>query len=75
VLRQGRWRTSTRWAELVLGLLGIVVLLVIIFGPEVFLFDAAAKSVLAIPLLIGSIETCVRLYRLLVRAPGEPFRS
>ncbi len=75
VLRHGRWRRSTRWAELAVGVLGIVVLLVIMLGPQVFLFDVAAKSVLAVPLVIGTIETCVRLFRVLARGPGEPFRA
>jgi hypothetical protein len=74
VLREGRWQRSTRWAELAVGVLGIVVLLVIILGPQVFLFDLAVKSALAVPLIIGTIETCVRLFRLLVRGPAETFR-
>ncbi len=71
VLLQGRWRTATRWAELAVGALGVVVLLEIVLGPPVFLFDAAAKSVLAVPLLIAAIKTCLRLYRLLARPSGE----
>jgi hypothetical protein len=68
VLVHGRWRRSTRFAELALGVLGIVVLLAIVLGPQVFVFDSAAKSVLVVPLLIAGIVTGVRVYRLSVRA-------
>jgi hypothetical protein len=74
VIRQGRWRRGTRWAELALGLFGAAVLLVIMLGPQVFVFDLAAKSILAIPLLIAAIQTGVRLYRLLARPPSEPWK-
>ena len=74
VLRRGRWTRSTRWSQLLLGIAGAAVLLVIMLGPEVFVLDTAAKSVLAVPLLIVAIESAVRLHRLLRRPPTGPWR-
>ncbi len=75
VLAQGRWRRSTRWMELALGGMGIAVLVVVMLGPPVFAFDSAMKSVLVVPLLIAVLSNGARLFRLLARAPAEPFRG
>jgi hypothetical protein len=75
VLRQGRWRRETRWAEFGLGLLGGVVLLLIILGPPVFRFNSIVKGILLGPVVIIAIESIGRLYRLLTRKPFDPWRA
>ena len=72
VLRHGRWRSETRWAEFGLGLFWATIIYLIIIGPEVFLFDWISKAFLKGVLLIILIESCARLYRLLKRRWFEP---
>lgn len=75
VLRQGRWRRKTRWAEFALGLLGGVVLLLIIIGPPVFRYNTIVKGILLGPLLIIAITSVGRVYRLLTCKPTESWTA
>lgn len=70
VLRHGRWRRETRWAEFGLGLFGAVILVLIVLGPPVFRYDWLAKAVLKGGILIVAIESGARLYRMLTRKPA-----
>ncbi len=72
VLRYGRWRRETRWAEFGLGLFGAAVIYLIIIGPEAFRFDWITKGFLKVVLLIILIDSGARLYRLLKRRWFEP---
>jgi hypothetical protein len=67
VLRQGRWRRETRWAEFALGLAAIGILLMVILGPPVFRFDRIVKVVLTVALVGKGIESVGRMWRLLRR--------
>jgi len=67
VLRQGRWRQETRWAEFALGLVAIGILVMVILGPPVFRFDQIVKLVLIVALIGKGMESAGRLYRLLRR--------
>lgn len=71
VLRQGRWTHATRWAEFALGLISGAIWLMIVLGPRVFHYDWIAKGFLKGVLVLIVIESCVRLYRLLVRRAAE----
>jgi hypothetical protein len=73
VLRHGRWRRTTRWAEFALEVFNTIVLLVIVTGPPVFTYDLLVKLVLQVFLVVSVIRACVALYRLLVRRPAEPW--
>jgi len=75
VLRHGRWRRETRWAEFGLGLFSAVVLLLIITGPPVFRYNRHVKGILLGLLAIVVIEAGERLYHLLTRKPCEPWRA
>lgn len=75
VLRQGRWRRETRWAEFALGLVAIGILVMVILGPPVFRFDRIVKIVLVIALVGKGIETLGRLSRLLRRRAAEPWKA
>ena len=44
VLRHGRWRRETRWAELALGIYGAAILGLLIAGELVFRFEHAVKA-------------------------------
>jgi hypothetical protein len=72
VLRHGRWRPVTRWAEFGLGLFGGTIVLLIILGPPVFRYDWIVKGVLKVIFAIILIEAGTRLYRLLTRKPPAP---
>ena len=72
VLRHGRWRSETRWAEFGLGLFGAAIIYLIIIGPEAFRFDWIVKGVMKGVLLIILIDAGARLYRLLKRRWFEP---
>jgi len=72
VLRHGRWRSETRWAEFGLGLFWATIIYLIIIGPEVFRFDWITKSFLKVVLLITLIESGARLYGLVKRRWFEP---
>lgn len=65
ILRHGRWRRDTRWAEFGLGLFGAAIIYLIVVGPEVFRFDWIIKTFLKGLLLIILIDSVARLYRLL----------
>ena len=73
VLRQGRWRRATRWADVGLELFNAVILLLIVIGPPVFRYDLLIKVVLQWFLVFSAIKVCVMLYRLLVRRTFEPW--
>ncbi len=75
VLRQGRWRRETRWAEFALGLLGNAILLMIILGPPVFRYNRIVKGVLIAALLGVGIESCKRLFHLLTRNAFAPWNA
>lgn len=75
VLRHGRWRPASRWADLGLTVLNGVVLVIIINGPPVFEYDPFVKLGLGIIVVIISIDCCVRLYRLLTRSRAEPWNQ
>jgi len=75
VLRHGRWRRETRWAEFGLGLFSGVVLLLIVTGPPVFRYNRPVKGILLGALAIVVIEAGERLYHLLTRRPSEPWRA
>jgi hypothetical protein len=74
VLRQGRWRPSTRWADLGLTAANAAILAVIINGPRVFEYDSLVKLVLWIVVVCIAIDCCVRLFRLLMHRQLEPWR-
>jgi hypothetical protein len=67
VLRHGRWRPVTRWAELALGLYGAVIALLIVLGPPVFRYDWIVRGALKGVFVIILIESGARLYRLLTQ--------
>jgi hypothetical protein len=67
VLRHGRWRAATRWADFGLTVLNGLILVVIIKGPPVFEYDSVVKAVLSIIVLGVAVDCCVRLFRLLTR--------
>jgi hypothetical protein len=67
VLRHGRWRPATRWADLGLTALNGLIFVVIVTGPAVFEYDSIVKGVLSIAVLALAIDCCVRLFRLLTR--------
>jgi hypothetical protein len=73
VLRQGRWRRPTRWAEFALELGEALILLLVVTGPPVFRYDRVTKIVLGWLLVFTAINACVMLYRLLRRRPAEPW--
>jgi len=75
VLRQGRWRRTTRWADLALELFNAVILLLLVIGPPVFRYDLLIKVVLQWFLVFSVIKACVMLYRLLVRRTFEPWHA
>jgi hypothetical protein len=75
VLRDGRWRTPTRWAEFGLELFNAAILLAIVAGPPAFEYDAVVKLVLAMFLAIAVIRAGAQLYRLLTRRGWEPWRG
>lgn len=76
VLRHGRWRPSTRWADLGLTVLNAVVLVVIITGPPVFEYDPQVKGVLGGTALFIAIDCVARLFRLLRRGrTAAPFAA
>ncbi|MFB3923962.1 MAG: hypothetical protein ACE145_19750 [Terriglobia bacterium] len=75
VLRQGRWRRETRWAEFALGLLAIGIMLMVILGPPVFRYDRIVKIVLSIALVGKGIETSGRLFRLLRHPAAAPWNA
>ena len=73
VLRQGRWKRPTRWADFCLEVFNAVILLLIVTGPPVFRYDLLIKFVLQWFLVFSAIKSCVMLYRLLRRRPHEPW--
>lgn len=75
VVRQGRWRTPTRWAEFVLDACNAAILLAIVVGPPVFRYHAVVRQVLQAVLVVMAIRSGVQLYRLVTRRPFEPWRA
>jgi len=75
VLRQGRWRQETRWAEFALGLVAIGILVMVILGPPVFRFDRIVKIILMIALVGTGIKAVARMWRLLRRQASAPWTS
>jgi hypothetical protein len=73
VLRDGRWRRATRWADLALEVANAIILLLIVTGPPVFHYDVLVKFVLQWFLVFSGVRACVMLYRLLRRRPVEPW--
>jgi hypothetical protein len=73
VLRQGRWRRPTRWADFALEVGNSLILLLIVTGPPVFRYDGVTKIVVGWFLVFLAISACVMLYRLLRRRPAEPW--
>ena len=74
-LRVGRRSSTTRWAELVLGLFGTGLLAVIITGPPVFHYDKPIKQLLTLWLLLTLFVAVRRLYRILTRRDLEPWKN
>ncbi len=77
VLKQGRWRRATRWAEFGNSILGIVVVYRMFSGGPLLTIPLAAsvaKLILAIVLVIAISEAAAQLYRLLRRARVQTFR-
>jgi hypothetical protein len=75
VLRQGRWRRPTRWADFALEVGNVLILLLIVTGPPVFRYDEVTKFVVAWFLVFLAIRACVMLYRLLRSRPAEPWSA
>ena len=76
VLRQGRWRRPTRWAEFALEVANAVILAVIVVGPPAFAYDVIVKVVLQVFAVISVIKAGMQLFRLLRRRPaGEPWHT
>jgi hypothetical protein len=73
VLRQGRWRRPTRWADFGLEVANALILLVIVTGPSVFRYDRPIKFVVTWFVVFSGVSACVMLYRLLRRRPAEPW--
>jgi hypothetical protein len=73
VLRQGRWRRPTRWAEFGLEVANALILLLIVTGPPVFRYDRPIKLVVTWFVVFSGVSACVMLYRLLRRRPAEPW--
>lgn len=73
VLRDGRWRRTTRWADFALEVANAVILLLIVTGPPAFQYDRPIKFVVTWFLAFSVISACVMLYRLLRRRPAEPW--
>jgi hypothetical protein len=74
VLRHGRWRRETRWAEFALGIYAAAILCLLIAGEPVFRYERAVKGGLKGWLLLVLLSSGLRLYRLLTRHPFEPWR-
>jgi hypothetical protein len=75
VLRQGRWRRPTRWAEFGLEVANALILLLVVTGPPVFRFDRPIKFVVTWFVVFSGVSACVMLYRLLRRRPAEPWST
>jgi hypothetical protein len=75
VLRQGRWRRPTRWAEFGLEVANALILLLIVSGPPVFRYDRPVKFVVTWFVVFTGVSACVMLYRLLRRRPAEPWST
>ena len=75
VLRHGRWRRTTRWADFGLEVGWAVILLLIVVGPPVFRYDWLTKVIVQWFLVFAAIKACVMLYRLLVRRTFEPWHA
>ena len=73
VLRDGRWRRATRWADFGLEVFNALILLLIVTGPPVFRYDLLTKVVVQWFLVFSAIKACVMLYRLLRRRSAEPW--
>jgi hypothetical protein len=73
VLRHGRWRPATRWADLGLTVLNGLILVLVISGPPVFEYDPIVKGVLGMVVLVMAVDCCVRLFRLLLRRRAQPW--
>lgn len=70
VLARGRWRVPTRLAELGINVLGLAFLYQVIRAANIFtpsFFDSLIKIGLVVVLIIGVIECCVQVYRLITR--------
>jgi hypothetical protein len=76
VLRDGRWRRATRWAEFALEIGNAVILIVIVVGPPAFEHDVLVKLVLQIFAVVALVRAGTQLYRLLSRRKtGEPWQK
>jgi hypothetical protein len=73
ILRDGRWRRATRWADFGLEVFNAVILLLIVTGPPVFRYDLVIKFVLEWFVVFSAIKASVMLYRLLRGRPAEPW--
>lgn len=67
VLRHGRWRLATRWAEFGLEVCSAAILVAIVTGPPVFTYDPLVKSVLSVFIVIAVIRAGVQVVRILKR--------
>lgn len=65
VLRHGRWRRATRWADFALEVFNAAILLLMVLGPPVFTYDTLVKLVLAIFVAVSVAKAGAALYRLL----------
>jgi hypothetical protein len=76
VIRHGRWRRSTRWAEFALETANAALLAAIIVGPPAFEYDILVKLVLQVFAVIAIIRAAVQLFRLLKgRRAAEPWNA
>ena len=75
VLRDGRWRTSTRWAEFGLELFNAAILLAIVAGPPAFEDHAVVKLVLKMFLAIAVIRAARSCIAFSTRRAWEPWRG
>lgn len=73
VLRDGRWRRATRWADFALEVANAVILLLIVTGPPVFQYDVLTKFVVQWFVAFSAVRACVLLYRILRRRPADPW--
>ncbi len=75
VFVQGRWYRITRWLEVAKDLFGLYVAYRVFALDEISIvpfFTWGAKAILAIVLLIGTLEIIGQLYRLLLGRPFTP---
>lgn len=71
VLRHGRWRRPTRWAEFALEVANAVILAVIVLGPPVFEHDVFVKLALQVFAVVALIRAGSQFVGLMTRRHAE----